>query len=295
MSEYSHVAPKFREVMGLTDLERLEFLEIPRWIDYPAGDKLLNYLQGILHKPIRTRMPNVLVVGESYTGKSTLISRFAETCGAPFVDENSESVKPVIIVEVSEADTRQLFVAILQQFWAPHNPTAPIAKLRSEVDHMLRECRTRMLVVDEIQALRKGSPKNIRQVMDELKRIGNVLKISIVGVGVREAAQLLNADAQYASRFEVVTLPSWEVNKTFQAFLKSYESILPLKKASHLYSPEMTRLIFMMTGGITGYVETLLLKCAKEAIQSGVECIDRRLLEKHQWTLDPSGTRKVTL
>lgn len=67
------------------------------------------------------------------------------------------SVIPVISIELSKADIRQLYVKILESFWAPFNVTAPITKLQHQAEHMIRSCKTRMLIIDEIQALRKGS------------------------------------------------------------------------------------------------------------------------------------------
>ncbi|MFG9093396.1 TniB family NTP-binding protein [Pseudomonas aeruginosa] len=295
VTDYSHVAPSFQHLLGLSDAERLEFLQQPLWIDYPIADKVITYLHTVLNKPRRPRMPNVMLVGESNNGKTTLINRFIETCAQAYVDDAAESVISVISIELSKADIRQLYVKILESFWAPFNVTAPITKLQHQAEHMIRSCKTRMLIIDEIQALRKGSPGKVRDVMDEIKSLANVLQISVVGVGVPQAVQLLNADAQYASRFEVLTLPQWSLRGDFQSFLKSYERALPLKKVSKLYSPELTQVIHSITGGNTGYVEHLLVSCAKDAIVSGAELIDRRMLEKHQWKRSESGIREVSL
>ncbi|XEG72439.1 TniB family NTP-binding protein [Pseudomonas sp. abacavir_1] len=295
MIDYPHVAPGFQHLLGLSDAERLEFLEQPLWIDYPIADKVITYLHSVLNKPRRPRMPNVMLVGESNNGKTTLINRFIKICAQAYVNEEAESVIPVIAIELSKTDVRQLYVKILESFWAPFNVTAPIEKLRNQTEHMFRSCKTRMLIIDEIQVLRKGSPIKVREVMDEIKSLANVLQISVVGVGVPQAVQLLNADAQYASRFEVLTLPPWSLRGDFQSFLKSYERALPLKKASRLYSRELTPVIHSITGGNTGYVEYLLVNCAKDAIVSGSEMIDRRMLEKHQWKKSEFGIREVTL
>lgn len=297
MSDYLHISPQFRDVMSKSDAERIEFLNSSRWIDYRAGKKLLDILNELLHMPTRPRMHNLLVVGSSNSGKTTILRRFKDSSGVGYISDDATSVRPVIYIEVHKPDEKELYNAILSEFWAPHNPTAPVAKLRHQAMHMLRECRTRMLVIDEVHTINNGSPRKSMDTMNELKMLGNVMGISLVLVGTRTALQLLRLDAQYASRFEVLVLPEWSANSELQRFLKSFESVLPLKTPSKIYSPELATLIHAISGGNTGNIEYLLRECAKEAIRSGSELIDRKLLEKNRWMRPTSidGRHEQTL
>lgn len=289
MTEYAHISPQFKDVMYKSDLDRIDFLDAARWVDYKAANTLKDILDGLLRKPERPRMPNLMLVGESNSGKTTVITRFLDSSGQPFISDDAVSVRPVIYVEVHKPDERELYNAILRSFWAPHNPVAPLEKLRHQALHLLRNARTRMLILDEVHTINNGSSIKRMDVMNELKMLSNVLHIPLVLVGTRTALQLLTLDAQYSSRFEVVSLPNWSVNADFQRFLKSFESVLPLKRASKLYSPELTTLIHAISNGNTGNIEYLLRECAKEAIQAGVEVIDRQLLEKNRW-MRPTST-----
>lgn len=283
MTDYAHIAPQFREVMLKTDLDRLDFLEQSRWIDYPAARKLRAILDGMLRVPERTRMPNLLLVGNSNSGKTSVVTQFKDTTGKSYISDDAVNVRPVMYVEIHKADERELYSAILREFWAPHNPAAVLSKLRDQAIHLLRKARTRMLVIDEIHTVNNGSPRKAMDVMNEIKMLSNTLHIPLVLVGTRTALQLLMLDAQYTSRFEVVALPEWSVNPELQAFLKAFESVLPLKNPSKLFSPELTTLIHAITAGNTGNIGYLLRECAKEAIATGAEVIDRALLEKNQW------------
>lgn len=297
MTEYPHISPQFVDVMYKSDLDRIDFIDHPRWIDYRAGGKLMDILDGLLRKPERPRMPNLLLVGESNCGKTTVINRFRDSAGKPYISDDAVSVRPVICAEIHKPDERELYNAILREFWAPHNPVAPLEKLRHQAIHLLRAARTRMLILDEIHTVNNGSPTKRMDTMNELKMLSNVLHIPLVLVGTRTALQLLILDSQYASRFEVVSLPAWSPNADFQRFLKSFESVLPLKNASKLYSPELTMLIHAISNGNTGNVEYLLRECAREAIRTGVEVIDRGLLENNKWIRPTStdGTRERIL
>ncbi|WP_122356856.1 TniB family NTP-binding protein [Pseudomonas coronafaciens] len=297
MTEYAHISLQFRDIMLKSDLDRIGFMDYPRWIEYRAGSALLDILDGLLRKPERPRMPNLMVIGDSNCGKTTVIRRFKDSSGKPYVSDDATSIRPVIYIEVHKPEERELYTAILSQFWAPHNPAAPLAKLRHQALHLLRQSRTRMLIIDEAHTINNGSPTRRLDTMNELKMLGNVLSIALVLVGTRNAAQLLVLDSQYASRYELVSLPAWSPNAEFQRFLKSFESILPLKQPSKLYSPELATFIHGISGGNTGNVEYLLRECAKEAIQKGCEVIDRKLLEKNQ-CMRPTrtdGTRERTL
>ncbi|MFK3822218.1 TniB family NTP-binding protein [Pseudomonas yamanorum] len=297
MTEYAHIALQFKEVMLKTDLERLDFLEESRWIEYQAATKLRAILDGLLRVPDRTRMPNLLVVGQSNSGKTSVVMRFKNTTGTPYVSDDAVSVRPVIYIEIHKPDERELYSAILREFWAPHNPAAVLSKLRDQALHLMRKARTRMLIVDEIHTANNGTPRKAMDVMNEIKMLSNTLHIPLVLVGTRTALQLLMLDPQYTSRFEVVALPEWTANADLQRFLKSFESVLPLKKPSRLFSPELTPVIHRISGGNTGNIEYLLRECAKEAIRTGSEVIDRSLLEKNSWMRPTSadGVRVRTL
>lgn len=297
MTDYAHIALQFKEVMLKTDLERLDFLEESRWIEYQAATKLRAILDGLLRVPDRTRMPNLLVVGQSNSGKTSVVTRFKNTTGTPYVSDDAVSVRPVIYIEIHKPDERELYSAILREFWAPHNPAAVLSKLRDQALHLMRKARTRMLIIDEIHTANNGTPRKAMDVMNEIKMLSNTLHIPLVLVGTRTALQLLMLDPQYTSRFVVVALPEWTVNADLQRFLKSFESVLPLKKPSRLFSPELTPVIHRISGGNTGNIEYLLRECAKEAIRTGSELIDRSLLEKNSWMRPTSadGVRVRTL
>jgi len=297
VTDYAHIALQFKEVMLKTDLERLDFLEESRWIEYQAATKLRAILDGLLRVPDRTRMPNLLVVGQSNSGKTSVVTRFKNTTGTPYVSDDAVSVRPVIYIEIHKPDERELYSAILREFWAPHNPAAVLSKLRDQALHLMRKARTRMLIVDEIHTANNGTPRKAIDVMNEIKMLSNTLHIPLVLVGTRTALQLLMLDPQYTSRFEVVALPEWTANADLQRFLKSFESVLPLKKPSRLFSPELTPVIHRISGGNTGNIEYLLRECAKEAIRTGSEVIDRSLLEKNSWMRPTSadGVRVRTL
>ncbi len=241
-------------------------------------------------------MQNLLIVGDSNNGKTTLVRRFRDLCGKGYVNENSEPVKPIIIAESPpSADEKGLYISLLECFFAPYRATDPPSKLRYEVINLFRLCHVKLLIIDEFHSLLTGTPFQQREVMNAIKLLCNELMIPIVGVGTREAVRVLHTDPQHASRFEVANLALWELNKEFQQLLVGFEKVLPLKNPSKLHTPELASLLHTISEGNTGNLHQLLIKCATEAIKSGKEQIDKAIIDGKAWFRPTRGIRELVL
>lgn len=296
MTDYAHVHHDFRPVLDLPDRERILFMQEPRWIAYKSAVKILEALGSLLDSPKRPRMPNLLLVGDPNNGKTTLIRQFVKTHGEGYADENNDPVRPIILAESpTSADEKELYIAILERMWMPYRATDSKVKLRYQVIHLLRELKVRMLIIDEIHSMLTGSAKQQREVMNALKLLCNTLMIPIIGVGTSDAVQILHIDPQHASRFDIIKLETWKLDAEFQRLLKAFELILPLKKPSNLFQPELAQLLHSICGGNTGDLHGLLIECAKEAITSGKEYIDRPLIESKSWKRPTRGIRHLVV
>jgi len=290
---YSHIHKDFLQMMLLSDADRIAAMDIPRWIGYSRASEILDMLHGLLNKPKRPRMPNLLIVGESNNGKTTLVRRFFDLAGKSYQNENGDPVKPIILCETSSADEKSLYASILDQFWTPYRPTDPAIKLRYQALHLMRTCHVQMLIVDEFHTLLSGTAIKQREAMNTLKGLCNELCIPIVGVGTNEAVKVLHSDPQHASRFDVVTLQKWQVNAELQKLLASFESVLPLKSPSQLHKPELANQLNAISDGNIGNLHRLLVECAKEAILSGKEQIDAKIISSKQWLRPTKGIRHI--
>ena len=284
MIDLSHIHPDYRHYAGFSAEERIHSMWEPRWIGYSVASAILERLKALLDTPRRPRMPNLLLVGGPNNGKTTIVRRFHESHGQPYVNEQQYPVKPVVIADAPPTpDEKSLHISILRQFSAPFRETQPTSALRYQAVHMLQYCKTRMLILDELHSLLAGSAAKQRVVMNAIKLLCNELNIPIVGVGTAEAVLVLHTDEQHTSRFDVVRLPKWELNTEFQRLLASFESILPLREKSSLQQPEVATLIHAFSDGVIGNVHRLLIECATAAIRSGAERIDAQLVKEHKW------------
>ena len=76
MHALSHLSPETRAVAELNDDQRFAHLAEDHWIDYPRAREALQQLERLLRCPERTRMPGLLLHGESNIGKSMIIQKF---------------------------------------------------------------------------------------------------------------------------------------------------------------------------------------------------------------------------
>ncbi len=287
----TRIHPMFKHVLKMSKEDRIDFLKEPRWLSYPSATNVLNELHLLMEMPKRPRMRNLLLVGDPNNGKTTIIRYFLKKHGEGYIDEEEmDPIKPVVVTEAPPAaDERGLYVAILSRFFTPFRERDPIIKLRMQAIHMLRYCKTRILIIDEFHSLLTGTSLKQREVMNAIKHLCNEVNIPIVGVGTRQAVQALHSDPQHASRFDVMTLPLWSLDLDFHRLLVSFEMVLPLKKPSTLHQPKLAAMIHAKTRGNIGYVSRILSEAATTAIQSGTEQITVSSLKDIKWQLSTHG------
>lgn len=293
MSDFAHLCSDCIPTLALTTEERLESLKKPLWIGYGRANEIMEELKSLLSYPKQPRMPNKLIVGDSNNGKTTLIERFTKKFGEPYVDAEGNAVRPVVLTEApTTPDEKGLYYSILNRFWDIRGSNKTVADLRYQVLHLMRSCQVKLLIIDEMHSLLTGSPMKQREVMNALKFMCNELRIPIVGVGCREAVQVLHTDPQHASRFDVLALPAWKMGKEFRRLLVSFESELPLRKPSNLHDEAIAGHLHWICEGNLGNLSRLLTQCAREAILTGSERIDESIIKRHEWFRPTRGIRE---
>lgn len=270
--DYLHLAPSVREGAALPANERIRLLLQDRWIGYRTAKQALGRLQELLDYPPRDRMPNLLLFGPTNNGKTKIIRRFIQL--NPPHDQGEYRLTPVVMVEMSpQPGLARLYMAILEAIGAPYRKTARGDVLEALTVELLRKVHTRILIIDEVQNLLACNASQQRQVLNQLKFLGNQLKIPLVGVGTEEAWSAIKSDAQLANRFDPFPLPVWSKGDDLLQLLMSFGQTLPLRKPSDLADERIAAQVLARTDGTIGEITRLMEQAAIYAIESGTERI----------------------
>ena len=282
MPTLQHLSAEARAVAELDDERRLAHLAEDHWIDYPRAREALQALERLLRCPERTRMPGLLLHGESNIGKSMIIQKFLRTHPAREFNADTGLLQvDVLAVEMPPApQERRLYGQLLMALNAPYRPSDRLAAVEHLALTLLRKVAPRMIVVDEVHNLLAGTAHEQRASLNLLKFLSNQLRCAIVVLGTRDALAAMQTDPQIASRFPGLELARWQENEAFRGFLAGFEKQLPLKQASRISgSRAMVSAIMSATGGITGHISELLSRAAEAAIRAKRECITPEILE----------------
>lgn len=286
-----HLAPQVHDVIDCNSEDRIQWLRQNRWIGYDAANYILGRIEDLMHHPKVPRMPNLLILGHTNNGKTTIIERLLKRHPADD-DIQADYVKvPVLAIKAPPLpDESRLYDLILEKLFAPYKTSDKVSRKQIQVVNTLKKIGTKILVIDEIQDIIAGRYEKQRQFLNVLKFLGNELQIPIVGVGTKEALRAIHADPQMSNRFEPIALPAWQLNKDFQKLLASYERILPLRLPSKLHLSPISSRLFALSEGIIGELSRLLNLATIKAIESGTEQITIEIIDSLNWS--PPSQRK---
>jgi len=288
----AHLGKSARQQLDLPDAERMRIIKAGTWLELDHARYVLDKMEELLEHPIVTRMPNILLVGPSFSGKTSIIERFMQLHPPDLDPAGEATLCPVVQVEAPyKPDITDFFSRILHTLMSPYKPNAPTHEKYPQIKLLFQKMGVRMLIVDEIHHLIAGSLNRQREFRNALKSLGNETKVCIVAAGTEEAYNAFAADPQMSSRFVPYVLPKWSAGQDMGILLASLEGRMPLKKASNLASVEMMLEIDRRAEGPLGDVCDLVRTAGVEAIRSGTEQITLPLLQRLDWV--PPSKRKA--
>jgi Bacterial TniB protein len=283
MTTFTHLLPEVTELLTLPKTERIQNCQQDKWIGYTRAVSVLKRLDDILVYPRTLRMANILVVGRSGNGKSSLLERFINRHPIQ-INESGSAVMPILRIEMPETpDESELWSLMLWAMAVSHREKDPASIKKRQVKSLLVHSQVRLIVIDEFNNLARAG-KAAGDLLAAIKGLSNELRLSVVAAGTQEAVNALNSDPQMKSRFEPAVLDRWKLDQEYLRFLMSYERLLPLAEPSNLASRELAPKIYGMAGDTIGGAVKLLKIAAAKAIETGTECITPALLDRLEWT-----------
>jgi hypothetical protein len=208
---YAHLHPAIRDLADLDDATRIERVRAERWIEHPAAAYALEVLQEACDQPQRDRMENVLLVGESGMGKTKILRKFERANAVPYDGTTGLQRRPVVVVLMPAEPTEDRFYGcLLGTLDAPVREQSLRTDRKREIAFaLLREIGAKVLVIDEINSLLAGTPRQQRLFLQLLRFLSNDLRIALACAGIPEARHAMLSDPQLRSRFCEVDLPLW--------------------------------------------------------------------------------------
>ena len=281
MTGLNHLDPGVRALAGEDSETRIASLRRDRWIDYPRAREALSRLEWMLASPRKTRMPGMLIYGDSNIGKSMIVSKFTRMQSKESDKKPANAIGPVISIQMPAApQERRLYAQLLMALNLPYRSGDTLSAIESRSLLALDEAKPRMLIVDEVHNLLAGSSREQRASLNLLKFLSNRLRCALVVLGTRDALAATQSDEQIASRLPGYELRRWSPNEQLRSFLAGFERQLPLRSASSIAdSPLIVNSLVEASAGLTGRLCGLITQAATIAINSEQEKITPELIE----------------
>ncbi|TDF42373.1 AAA family ATPase [Alteromonadaceae bacterium M269] len=294
MSDISHLKPETAQLLLLSDGERIEKIRSDRWIGYPVAQRILRKLEDLLVYPRKSRMPSMLIVGESNNGKTSLVTRFCNKHPAEDNPEGEGIIAPVLYIQSPPVpDEARLYNTLLDSVFATYKANDRVDRKQFQVVKILRYVGLKVLVIDEIHSILAGPINKQRAFLNVLKYLSNELQISIVAAGTKDAFRAMQTEPQIANRFEPAELPRWTLDENFLRLLVSFEHMLPLQLPSKLHSKSLSARLFTMCEGNIGELSRVLSDASVEAIVSKQEYITPKILDSIGWVTPSQRKRRL--
>jgi len=290
-----NLIPEALDALSKNDEERIAFISMDRWIDYPAAQNILKMLESIkTHEKGKTRIASRLLVGSSNNGKTYLLQKFItdnppydyyrsnpDILTEEFFDKYTATGIPALyVLAPSEPNEARLYSNILNSINAPFKERDTNARKQYLVEYYLELLNVDMLIIDEIHNILSGSIAKQKQVMNAIKNLSNTIKIPIVLSGTKDALRAISTDTQIDSRFRPMYLKKWKMDKDFVSMLATILTTLPLRKESDILTPQVAQKILNLTDGCIGDIINLFKQSAIYAIETKSERITIKELQE---------------
>jgi hypothetical protein len=279
MNAYPHLDLTTTQQVELPPDERMAHVLAYRFCNYPAADLILDKLKIVFYDDAAGRQLGLAILGASGLGKSYILKYFANDLRPPFrTRDRGMPVRPVVYVPLPpDFAVRDLQEQVMGAMGAVSNGWQG-SNRDMHIKRLAKDLNVRMFIFDDIQHFTNQAPARASKLFDWVKYLLNDLEIAVVVAGIPSAAEALHSDPQISTRFDSLTMPSWDVNEALQQFLSNFEQTFPLRQASNLHEPVMQEEILLASRGVTRIMVRQLIDAAIFAIDQGVERIDPSLL-----------------
>jgi GTPase SAR1 family protein len=290
------------QIKFLSSEERIKKGFKEAWIGYDAANNIIAQVERLLKMPQKSRMPNLLIVGDTNNGKTSILNRLLRRHPVDDNIDGEAKIIPLIRIQApSDADEGTFYNLILRELGVPFKPSYRPAVKHIQITTVIPQVGLRAILIDEIHDILAGHKNKQRTFQCVIRQLGSELKIPFIAAGTIEALNAINLDPQLANRFTTIFIPKWKISyskkteledEPFLRLLASFEKTLPLLKQSDLSNIQVAEKLLSMSEGFIGELASILGLAVEAAINSGQEKIDLKLLNEMSW-IYPSDRNKV--
>lgn len=239
---------------------------------YPALQQVISEAEWMVYEPRQTRARGRIICADRANGKTSI----AELIQSRFCEFSRSDAPCVLRISMSGLhDTRSVYGRIMEELGTPVRLSHRLSDRELLVQRLLRNVNCRLLILDEVQDILMGNAREQVRVLQAVKLLMNELNLPIMAFGTDAAGRGFKEDPHLAARFTDYTLPLWKADSTLANFLATYERMLPLKKPSHLASPDKLAVLAKVGEGVLGKIVERVKNAALMAIVDGSESITK--------------------
>lgn len=269
-------SPSTRDKIRLTEgifIKHIRFMRVQKRVEYCH-----QYSQGAAE-------PKCLFIkGLSGTGKTTF-GEFYEAL-FPRYDTKEGTTVPVLYVSLTPpAKLKSLVMDLLKKIGDPIYDKGTQIDMTHRLYKLVKECKVELIIIDEFQHLIDRETEGIlMNSANWIKDLTIKTKLPVVLIGMPSSDRILRANSQLRGRFstsETLEPFGWltkEQQQEFKKFLKLVEGKLPLKEKSHLYSDDMSFVLFCACNGLLRPLMKILRRATQMALEAGLEKLTMDLL-----------------
>lgn len=254
------------------------------WINTTQAKKALLELDDLRLAPDSSKAAGLVISGDSDTGKSRVMERFAELHrGQELHPETEYAQFPVIYIRAPTTPSRgALLKLILGEIGQQVRGTFRDEDIHQHVVRMLRACGTKVLLIDELQQTEHlAANANVRAFLRGIKALVNDTGRPIAVGGTQDVIDFIRIEPQVRSRFDDLIMMHPMTAHEEQIAILAFERLLPLRYASDLKSnPDIVCAIQSYSLGYIGRLSRLLQKACMAAVRSGEERLTLELVEE---------------
>lgn len=282
--DWPHLPEDIKPIAALSAERRISHIRAKRWITHPHAERVLRRLDEIYAQPRSDRMENMLLIGLSGMGKTTLIRKFERTYKIKLAEIGTVRLHPVVVMLMPHDPTGPRFYSqLLKAVGVPSIDTFEKSSPReTTVLRVLADLQVKIIIIDELNSVLAGTARQQRRFLQLLRWLSNELRVALVGVGVPETRHALLSDDQLRSRFMNLELPAWEEGPEYSQFVTRLIWSLPLREPSPVDSQKLLQMLIGRTGGVTLGTCKAIERAAIRAIQSGTERLDYQAFQNEE-------------